>query len=187
MNDRVETLSHCRVLKSFSEVGLRLLAQSVRERVYPRAQIIQRQGEEPRNPAVLFVSMGSLRCEVRNREGENFVLGSLSAGDHLGGMRLLESSVAPMTVIAESEVVTLELERPAFQRLQRERPNTAIKLLYSLAADFGKSVGEAGEVLADFAIYAGIRANLEERGTFSSYQDLGLDLTPTVQRMRGDY
>lgn len=192
MIDRVEALRHCRVLEGFTEVGLKLIAESVRERVFQNAQVLQRQGEAPKEQGVLFVALGTVRCEVRNSDGQTFGLGSLSAGDHLGGMRLFAHDPgapeipSPLTAVAEGEVVTLVLDRPAFHRLQRERPQAAMKLLYSLAADFGKRVGEAGPLFADFAVYAGVRANIEERGQFTSYKDLGLDVTPTAKRFDRD-
>lgn len=188
MIDRIEALRHCRVLEGFTDVGLKILAEAVRERVFQNAQVLQRQGEAPKEQAVLFVALGTIRCEVQNSDGQTFGLGNLSAGDHLGGMRLFARSPdtpdipSPLTAVAEGEVVTLVLDRPAFHRLQRARPQAAMKLLYSLASDFGRQVGEAGPLFADFAVYAGVRANIEERGHFTSYKDLGLDVTPTAKR-----
>lgn len=188
MIDRLEALRHCHVLEGFTDVGLKILAEAVRERVYQNAQALQRQGEAPKEQGVLFIALGTVRCEVRNSDGQTFGLGNLTAGDHMGGMRLFAKgpdapqTPSPLTAVAEGEVVTLVLDRPAFARMQRARPQAAMKLLYALASDFAKRIGESGSLFSDFAVYAGVRANLEERGQFTSYKDLGLDVTPTARR-----
>lgn len=179
MIDRMEALKHCPVLSTFTEVGLKLLAESVRERVFHSAQRLQTQGEVPREQAVLFLASGTVRCEVRDAEGRVLGLGSLVPGDHLGAMRLLESAPAALTAAAEGEVVALALDRESFERLQRNKPQTAMKLLYALSADFGRRLAECATLFSDFAVYAGIRANLEERGKLPTYADLGLDITTT--------
>lgn len=178
--DRVEALKHCRVLSGFTDVGLQILAAVTRERYFPNAQAIQVQGELPRDAGVLFLVSGRARCEVRNTEEQTLGLGSLAAGEHLGAMRLFGEALSPLSVIAEGDVAALLLDRPAFERIQRQKPKTATKLLMALTADFGKHLGETSQLFADFAVFASVRMNIAERGQYASYAELGLDGTPTI-------
>jgi CRP-like cAMP-binding protein len=182
MNDRIEALRHCTVLEGFTDVGLGILAEVARERVFPNAQALQTQGEPPRDPESLVVIVkGRVRCEVRDSDGKTLGLGTLTPGDHLGGLRFFGASNVPVTAIAEGEVQVLVLDKPAFARLQRQKPQAAMKLLLALSADFGKRLGECSGLFADFAVYAAARVNILERGQYASYSDLGLDNTPTLR------
>ena len=184
MSDRVEALRHCRVLEGFTDVGLKILAEVVRERVYTNAQSLQVQGEPPRDPGVLFLTSGRVRCEVRDSEGKTLGLGTLQAGEHLGAMRLFGAeSLAPVSAIAEGDVNGLLVDRAAMERLRRHKPQAAMKLLFALAADFGERLGENAQAFADFSHFAAARANRTER-TFTTYTDLQPAMgepTPTLK------
>lgn len=182
MGDRVEALRHCRVLEGFTDVGLKILAQVVRERVYPTGQWLQVQGEPPRDQGSLVVLVsGRVRCEVKDSEGKTLELGVLEGGEHLGAMRLLGSeSVSPVSAVADGDVQALVLNKAGFERLLRHKPQTAMKLMQLLAADFSARLGENAQSFADFAHFAAARANRSER-TFTTYTDLqapGGELTP---------
>lgn len=177
---RDETLRHCPVLAGFTDIGIQLLAAVARERVYPNAQALQVQGEAPRDAgAVIFLATGRVRCEVRDSDGKVLGLGSLQAGDHLGGLRLFSDTPAPVSAIAEGEVSAVLIDRPAFERLRRQKPQAAMKLLLALSADFGKRVTESASLMGDFAVFAAKRMNMQEHPQFANYADLGLDHTPT--------
>jgi CRP-like cAMP-binding protein len=111
-------------------------------------------------------------------------LGTLSAGDHLGGLRLFGETASPLTAVAEGEVGALVLERPGFARLQQQKPQTAMKLLFALSQDFGQRVSDAGTLFIDFAQFAARRTNMAERGVFATYDDLGMGLTPLMDHAR---
>ena len=178
MIERAECLRHCPVLAEFSEVGISILAAVARERFFNNAQPLQTQGETPKDEGVLFVASGRVRCEVRDSDGRVLGLGTLGPGDHLGGLRLFHSGPAPVTAVAEGEVGTLLIDRAAFERLRRQKPQAAMKLLFALSSDFGQRLGDSSSLFSQFAIYAAQKANIEERGQFASYADLGMDLTP---------
>ena len=179
MVDKVEALRACPVLTGFTDTGLQILAAVARERVYRTAQPLQVQGEPPKDAGVLFLATGRVRCEVKDAEGRTQGLGTLQPGDHLGGLRLFADGTSPLHAIAESEVVGLLIDKPAFARLQKHKPNTAVKLLFALAADFGKRLAENQSQFADFAVYAGIRANLSTPTYVTT--DYQLDHTPTLR------
>lgn len=173
MSERVDSLRHCRVLEGFTDVGFQILAHVVKERVYPSGQPLQVQGEPPRDIGALVILVsGRVRCEVRDSEGKTLELGTLEGGEHLGGMRLFGSEAhSPLTATAEGDVQALVLDRAGFERLRRHKPQTAMKLMFALATDFGARMGENSQSFADFAHFASARANRTER-TFTTYTDL---------------
>lgn len=179
MDERVESLERCAVLSEFTDVGRRILAAVVRERLFTNAQALLKQGEAPRENAVMFVVSGRVRCEVRDAESAVLVLGTLGPGDHLGGLRLFGEGPAAVSAIAEGEVRVLVLDRAAFARVQKHKPHTAMKLLFALSSDFGRRLGEQHELFADFALFAARRANARER-QFASLASLGLEPTPSL-------
>lgn len=182
MSDRVEALGHCRVLEGFTEVGLNILAQVVRERVYPNGQFLQVQGEPPRDPGSLVVLVtGRVRCEIKDGDGKVLEMGVLEGGDHLGAMRLFGSeSVSPLTAVADGDVQALVLTQAGFERLRKHKPQTAMKLMSVLVGDFSERLGENAQAFADFAHFAAARANRSDR-TFTTYTDMQAppgELTP---------
>lgn len=185
MNDRVDALRACQVLSGFTDVGLGILAAVMKERIYPNATALQKQGEPPRDPgSVVFLVRGRVRCEVRDGEGRVLGLGTLAAGDHLGGLRLLDEGPAALTAVAEGEVAALVLDREGFATMQSRKPQTAVKLLFALATDFGRRMAACREVFSEFAVYAALRENVRGQDT-AAYAELGLDLTPTLSPGHG--
>lgn len=185
MIEREEALRHCPVLGEFTETGIKILASVARERFYPNAQSLQVQGERPRDEGVVFLVTGRVRCELRDSEQRVLGLGTLGPGDHLGGLRLLQSVTAPVSAIAEGDVTGLLIDRPSFERLRKQKPQAAMKLLFAVTGDFGKKLSESAPLFGQFAIFASQKLNMEERGTYASYADLGLDLTPTMNPQKG--
>jgi CRP-like cAMP-binding protein len=181
LDERVEFLQFCPVLEEFTDVGLQILASVVRQRLFPNAAPLQVQGELPKENGVLFIATGRIRCEVTDSSGKILGLGTLGPGDHLGGLRLFGDIPSPLSAIAEGDVTAYLLDRPAFARLRKHKPQAAMKLLFALAGDFGRRLADAGGLFTDFAQYAALRANMSERGTYASYADLGIGLTPTAQ------
>jgi CRP-like cAMP-binding protein len=181
MVERVEALRHCPVLADFSEVGIQILAAVVRERFFANAQSLQDQGELPRDAGVLFLALGRVRCEVRDAEGRTLGLGTLAPGDHLGGLRLFQSAPSPLSAVAEGDVTALLLDQPAFERLRKQKPQAAMKLLFALSGDFGRRLAESAPLFGQFAIHAAQRVNVEERGGFAAYSAMGLEPTPSFK------
>ncbi len=176
MEERIEILRHCPVLKDFADAELASIAAVVREKLYTNAQAFQVQGEPPRDRGVIFIGTGRARCEVTDSDGKVLGLGTLGPGDHLGGMRLFADSTAPVTVVAEGDVTFLLVDREAFATLRKDAPPVAMRLLFTLTENFGSLLSASGTLFADFAQFAARKADFAERGNFGNYTDFGLDL-----------
>ncbi len=181
MDERTEALRQCPVLEGFTDVGLQIIAAVAQERLYANARALQTQSELPKEAGVLFLWSGRVRCEVKDENGRSLGLGNLGPGDHLGGMRLFGTATAPLSAIAEGDVRALLLDRPAFERIRRQKPQTAMKLLHALASDFGRRMSDCSDDFAAFALFAAQKTNLATRGQFS-YADYQSDSTPFMLR-----
>lgn len=173
MSDRVEALRHCRVLNGFTEVGLKILAHVARDRVYVAGQLLQVQGEAPKDAgAVVFLAKGRVRCEVRDSDGKTLQLGILAAGEHLGAIRLFGAeSMSPLSVVAEGDVHALLIDGEAFEKLRRHKPQTAMKLMLALGADVSARLAENASSFADFAPFVVSKAS-QSRRTFTTYTEI---------------
>jgi CRP-like cAMP-binding protein len=181
MIERDEILRHCPVLSGFTDVGIKILSTIARERIFTNAQPLQVQGEVAKDEGVLFLANGRVRCAVRDENDRVFGLGTLTAGDHLGGMRLFQSAPSPVNAIAEGEVLALLIDRVAFERLRRQKPQAAMKLLMALSSDFGRHLAESAPLFAQFCVFAAQRINIEERGAVATFSQFGMEPTPTLK------
>lgn len=173
VSERVEALRRCRVLKGFSDVGLKILAHVARDRVYVAGQPLQTQGKPPLDQgAVVFLVKGRVRCEVRDSEGKTLVLGVLAPGEHLGAARLFgEESMSPLTAVADTDVHALLIDTAAFEKLWRHKPQTAMKFILALGADVSARLAENSESFADFAHFVVSRAS-QSRRSFTTYSEI---------------
>ena len=146
--ERHEALRAVPLLRDFSEVGLRILAEVAQARSVGRGAYAFRAGE-PSN-ALAFVARGTL--QLMGREG-GAPLGEISAGDTLGGLTLLAAGEHLISALASTDVQLLQLSRSAFEELQRARPRTALKLTLALARDLTERLQDARAPLREFLVW----------------------------------
>jgi len=143
--DRFATLRGSLLLREFSDVGVRILAEACEERSVGRGTYAFRAGEP--STALCFIGRGTLQLQVR--EGGQ-ALGELKTGDTLGNFALLGGGDHLLSACAVTDVELAVLEREAFESLRKQKPQASLKLLLALAQDFGDRVRDAGGPLREF-------------------------------------
>ena len=143
--DRFATLRGSLLLREFSDVGVRILAEACEERSVGRGTYAFRAGEP--STALCFIGRGTLQLQVR--EGGQ-ALGELKTGDTLGNLALLGGGDHLLSACAVTDVELAVLEREAFESLRKQKPQASLKLLLALAQDFGDRVRDAGGPLREF-------------------------------------
>ena len=143
--DRFATLRGSLLLREFSDVGVRILAEACEERSVGRGTYAFRAGEP--STALCFIGRGTLQLQVR--EGGQ-ALGELKTGDTLGNIALLGGGDHLLSACAVTDVELAVLEREAFESLRKQKPQASLKLLLALAQDFGDRVRDAGGPLREF-------------------------------------
>jgi CRP-like cAMP-binding protein len=143
--DRSAVLRGAALLHDFTDVGLKILADSTVERSVGRGAYAFRAGEP--SEALAFVARGTLQL-VPTDGGSP--IGEVAAGDALGGLSLLVDGERLLSAVALDEVELLELSRDAFEEIKKTHPRTALKLTLCLAQDLAERLREARGPLREF-------------------------------------
>jgi CRP/FNR family transcriptional regulator, cyclic AMP receptor protein len=143
--DRFAALRGSLLLREFSDVGVRILADACEERSVGRGTYAFRAGEP--STALCFIGRGTLQLQLR--EGGQ-ALGELKSGDTVGNFALLAEGEHLVSAWAATDVELAVLERGAFDTLRKQKPQASLKLMLALAQDFGERLREASGPLREF-------------------------------------
>ena len=113
--DRFSALRGSLLLREFSDVGVRILAEACEERSVGRGTYAFRAGEPA--TALCFIGRGTVQLQVR--EGGQ-PLGEVKAGDTLGNFALLSEGEHLLSAWAATDVELAVLERDAFEALRKQ-------------------------------------------------------------------
>ena len=147
--DKHAALRTSNLLRDFTDVGLRILADKSEQRRVGRGTYAFRAGEP--SQALAFICRGTL--QLLPRDGGT-PLGEVTTGDTLGGMALLlAESEHVLSALAASDVELLQLNKAAFDELKLTHPRTALKLTLALAEDLAERLREAKGPLREFLVW----------------------------------
>ena len=146
--DRMEALRASPLLREFTDVGIRILAEATEQKSVGRGTYAFRGGDA--SSALYFVAKG--RLQLVPRDGGNS-LGEITAGDTLGGFSLLTSGEHLLSAMAINDVELLQLSAEAFESLKQSHPRTALKLTVALAQDLAERLREAKGPLREFLVW----------------------------------
>jgi CRP-like cAMP-binding protein len=127
MREQIELLGAVPLFSLTSKKNLRRIAQQFKTRNVPEGKQLTEQGEYGREFYVVI--SGSARCDVDGREIRKF-----GPGSFFGELALLAGGPRSATIIAETPMELLVLDRRDFTILVRVVPDVAVNMLASLAA-----------------------------------------------------
>lgn len=145
----VEVLQRSALFKEFSETGLKIFAAVALEKSFPAGAPLF--VENMLGDSLFIVKSGTVRLTLKTVEGEREV-GTVGAGEHLGGLALLGKSVRLVSAVAASPCEVLELTQRDFVRLQPQKPQACLKLALAIGADVAARASENRELLRDLAL-----------------------------------
>ena len=146
--DKHRALRAVPLLREFTDVGVRILAEASAQRTVPRGAYAFRAGEA--SDSLAFIASGRLR--LVGRDGGT-ALGEVSDGDTLGGMSLLVEGEHLISAMAATDAELLELPRATFEEMKKTHPRTALKLTLALAQDLAERLAESKAPLREFLIW----------------------------------
>jgi len=146
--DRFAALRLCTLLREFTDVGIRVLAEAVEQRFVGRETFAFRAGEP--STALSFIAKGTLQLVPRDGGA---ALGEVTAGDTAGGFSLLVGGEHLLSAVAVNDVELLELSQAAFEKMNKTHPRTALKLTLALAQDLAERLREAKGPLREFLVW----------------------------------
>jgi CRP/FNR family cyclic AMP-dependent transcriptional regulator len=113
-----------------SQKELRAVADVADELVFPAGTVVMREGDEGRELVVLID--GDVTVTKRGRK-----LATRSAGDFLGELALVTQRPRTATVTAATDLRALVVTARDFDRLLREAPSIAVKVLRAVGERLG--------------------------------------------------
>jgi CRP-like cAMP-binding protein len=147
--DKHAALRGSPLLREFTDVGLRILAEASQQKTVGRATYAFRGGDP--SDALYFVAKGTLQLVPRDGGAS---LGELTVGDTLGGFALLGvGGEHLLSALAANDVELLVLSREAFEQIKQTAPRTALKLTIALAQDLAERLKEAKAPLREFLVW----------------------------------
>lgn len=99
------------------------LAASVSKKRFKRGEILVEQGKK--TDALYIVLTGRIRVLMTDRKGREVILATLTAGDYVGEMSLIDDAPHSATVAADQQVDVLVLGRDSFLRCLNENTEMA--------------------------------------------------------------
>jgi CRP-like cAMP-binding protein len=145
----VEALQRSALFKEFSETGLKIFAAVALEKSFPAGAPLF--VENMLGESLLIVKSGTVRLTLKTADGER-ELGTVGAGEHLGGLALLGKSIRLVSAVAATPCQVLELTQRDFVRLQPQKPQACLKLALAIGADVAARASESRELLRDLAL-----------------------------------
>jgi CRP-like cAMP-binding protein len=146
--DKTAALRSAVLLREFTDVGLKILADIAEQRSVGQGTFAFKAGDP--SQALGFVARGSLQLVPRDGGA---ALGEISAGDSVGGMSLLVEGEHLLSAVAATDVELLEISREAFEGMKQTHPRTALKLTLALAQDLAERLREAKTPLREFLVW----------------------------------
>ncbi len=140
-----DTLRSCGLLKSFTDVGVKILGSIAQARTFGPGEAIFRQGEE--SDALWVIASGEALVILESEESAPQEIGKVGPGDVVGELALLSGGVRMISVITDGPVEALRLGRSELSALQRKKPQACLKLLMVISKQLGARIAEDGDTL----------------------------------------
>jgi CRP-like cAMP-binding protein len=130
MLSNLELIRRVPLFSQLTPAQSELIAGSVAKRRFRRGEIIVEQGKKTN--ALFILLTGRARVVTADARGREVILASLSSGDHVGEMSLIDNDPHSATVRAETQVDALVLGRAEFARCLPENTSMAYAVMRGL-------------------------------------------------------
>ena len=130
-SDRIALLRHVRVFAGLSEEDLSAIAEVSVSRRYGAGEVVFREGDG--GDTCYIVRSGLARAVRQHSDGRSITLSHFAAGDIFGELAMFDEEPRSATVDVIEEVEVVAIPGRDMQRLMREHPEIAVKLIAALA------------------------------------------------------
>jgi len=124
----------------------------LKRREYAAGEVLFREGAAGDELYIIVSGSASAKLTVAGGGQEKRVreqrLVSFAAGTPFGEMALLDREARSATVQADEPLVCYVLDRPAYERIERDMPAIAIKLLTNLGAELSARLRQSNRMLS---------------------------------------
>jgi CRP-like cAMP-binding protein len=130
-SDRIALLRNVRVFAGLSEEDLSAIAEVSVSRRYEAGEVVFREGDG--GDTCYIVRSGLARAVRQHSDGRSITLSHFAAGDIFGELAMFDEEPRSATVDVIEEVEVVAIPGRDMQRLMREHPEIAVKLIAALA------------------------------------------------------
>ena len=130
------------LFSQLSDADITRLAESARERNYPKNSVIL--FEDDPGDALYVVITGQVKVVLIGEDGREVILSVLQEGQFFGEMALIDDEPRSAHVIAMTDANLLVLRREDFQRRLQEAPTIALGLLGEMSRRMRKADDKIG-------------------------------------------
>jgi len=130
------------------------------QRTYPRNSVILNQGDEA--TSLYIVLSGRLKVYRSDAEGREFILATLSEGDHFGELALVDDAPRSASVATLEPCKLLSLSKASFQESLMGQSKLATQLIQRLAGKV-RRLTDSAYLIATEDVFGRLKALLLER------------------------
>jgi CRP/FNR family transcriptional regulator len=143
----IEFLGQTPLFKDFSESGRALFAKKMSAKKFKPGAPVYREGEI--GEALYLIVSGKMGVFAKNKAGDDVLLAELQVKDCFGEISFLTAGAHLSSVISVAPAVVLELTRKDFLLLQKEKPQTCLKLLHRIIHIFGLNLKNSQQLFME--------------------------------------
>ena len=130
------------------------------QRTYPRNSVIINEGDEA--ASLYIVLSGRLKVYRADADGKEFILDTLSEGDHFGELALVDDEPRSVSVATLEPCKLLVLSKASFHESLARDPELAAHLIQWLAGKV-RRLTDSAYLIATCDVFGRLRAFLTER------------------------
>lgn len=138
------------VLAGLGESELAVAKETLIRRVYRKGEIVFREGDNSDELYIIAKGSASVRLRLAGTDRETRLI-TFSPGTVFGELALLDQEARSATIEADEELVCYVLTHRNFDKLTREYPAVAIKLLTNLGRELSSRLRRANRTIYQLA------------------------------------
>lgn len=162
MLSNLDLIRRVSLFSTLSPAQAEALAEAVSKKRFKRGEVLVEQGKKCN--ALYIILAGRTRVLMTDNKGREVILATLSSGDYVGEMSLIDHEPHSATVVADQQVDVLVLGRDSFMRCLNENMEMAHAVMRGLVQRLRKAsqnisslalvgvYGRVAKVLLDSAV-----------------------------------
>lgn len=138
------------VLAGMNEGAISILKSVLLRRVYQQGDVVFNEGDESKELYIVAMGSASARLRLPGTDRQTRLI-TFSPGTVFGELALLDQEARSATVEADEDLVCYVLDRASFDKLTRQDPAIAIKLLTNLGRELASHLRRANRTIYQLA------------------------------------
>jgi len=144
---RAELLERTQWANEFAFLEIETLAGYLESRHVKKGQVVFREGDA--DGTLFIVASGKVGVVKSGARRQDHPIATIGVGHTLGEMALIDGQPRSAGAVAVEELILLAITRASLDRLVREHPKLAVKILFKVARLLSQRLRQTTSSLAD--------------------------------------